>query len=274
MPKVSVSLSAGEGVVHYDIAGDGPGLVLIHGTAATREQWMPLTEAVQDRFTVVAPDYSGSGLTTDHGGPLTLADLAAEVLAAADDAGLGSFHLVGHSLGAAIATHLAGTHPGRVSSLFLHAGWVKTDVKMDAEFRYWLGLLEHGPAIFARMLPLLAFGPNYWAGTTAEANEALVTQLTGTIAPGADRQIEVDRRVDLTGLLARITAPTIVLASLHDRLIDPAQQRALVAGIEHARYSEIDAGHGAPGEDPAGFIRAVAGFLADNQSSVVSPVST
>ncbi|MGG2464584.1 alpha/beta fold hydrolase [Streptomyces sp. RGM 3693] len=45
---------------------------MVHGTGATRQQWLPLTEAVADRFTVVAPDYSGSGGTIDHGGPLTL----------------------------------------------------------------------------------------------------------------------------------------------------------------------------------------------------------
>jgi hypothetical protein len=31
---------------------------------------------------------------------------------------------------------------------------------MDAEFRYWLDLLEHGTETFARMLPLMALGPN------------------------------------------------------------------------------------------------------------------
>jgi pimeloyl-ACP methyl ester carboxylesterase len=262
MPKVAVRISGGDANVHYDVSGSGPGLVLVHGTASTREQWLPLIEAVRDRFTVVAPDYSGSGLTTDHGGPLTVGDLAAEVLAAADHAGLDTFHLVGHSLGSVVATQLAGTRPTRIRSLFLHAGWGKTDLKMDAEFRYWLDLLEHGPEMFARMLPLMALGPNYWAGATAETNETLVAELAGVIAPGADRQTEVDRTVDLTGMLGGITAPTLVLASAHDRLIDVAQQRALVAGIEHARYAEIDAGHGAPGEDPAGFVEAVVSFLA------------
>ncbi|MCK7625263.1 alpha/beta fold hydrolase [Streptomyces sp. RS10V-4] len=114
---------------------------------------------------MVAPDLSGSGGTTDHGGPLTPADLAGEVLAAADDAGLDRFHLAGHSLGAAIATHLAAHHPERVDSLALHAGWVRTDTRLRAEFGHWLDLLgadaRHGTAHFARMLPLAASGPVY-----------------------------------------------------------------------------------------------------------------
>lgn len=111
MPTSRVRISDGEAVVHYDLTGDGPGVVLVHGTAASREQWSPLTAELAGRFTVVAPDYSGSGATTDHGGPVTLADLADEVLAAANAAGLDTFHLVGHSLGAVVAARLAALRP-------------------------------------------------------------------------------------------------------------------------------------------------------------------
>ncbi|HKS47202.1 MAG TPA: alpha/beta fold hydrolase [Amycolatopsis sp.] len=267
MPDVRLEISGGDTTVHYDLDGTGPGLVLVHGTAATREQWLPLTDAVKDRFTVVAPDYSGSGLTADHGGPLTLADLADEIVAAATDAGLGSFHLVGHSLGAAIATYIAGTHSGRVRSLVLHAGWVHTDTKMDAELMFWRELLQAGTGLFARMLPLAALGPKYWGATDPAANEALIAELAANIAPGTQRQIEVDRAVDLRHLLGRITAPTLVLASAHDRIIDPAQQKALLSGIAGARYAELDAGHGAHAEDPESFFAAITEFLDQHRNA-------
>ncbi|AJC60385.1 alpha/beta fold hydrolase [Streptomyces sp. 769] len=271
MPVTQVPLAGGAAGVAYDRTGTGPGLVLVHGTGATRQQWLPLTEVVADRFTVVAPDYSGSGDTTDHGGPLTLADLADEVLAAADHAGLDRFHLVGHSLGAAIATHLAAHHPGRIRSLVLHAGWVRTDSRLRAEFTYWLDLLrtdaEHGTAHFARMLPLMAFGPRYWERTDTAANEELVRTLAATLAPGTARQIEVDLSVDLGPLLDRVAAPTLVLASAHDRIMGADQQQALLAGIPHTRYQEIDAGHGAPGEDPAGFAALIAAFLDERRAA-------
>lgn len=257
--------------ITYDITGpaphaDAPGLVLIHGTGADRTQWIPLTERLSDRFTVVAPDLSGSGGTTDPGGPLTVADLADEVIAAADHAGLERFHLAGHSLGAAVAAYLAGTRPGRVRSLALHAAWAYTDTRMEAEFRYWLELLRtdaaHGTDLFVRMVPLMAFGPGYWERTDGTAHEALVRDLAGVISPtAAARQTETDLGVDLRPVLGRITAPTLVLASAHDRLIDAAQQDALMAGIADARYAEIDAGHGAPGEDPEGFVAKLAAFL-------------
>jgi pimeloyl-ACP methyl ester carboxylesterase len=265
VPTTTTTISGGSATVAYDRSGTGPGLVLVHGTAATRQQWLPLTAAVADRFTVVAPDLSGSGDTVDHGGPLTLADLAAEVLAAADHAGLDAFHLAGHSLGAAVAAHLAGARPERVRSLALHAGWVRTDTRFAAELTHWRHLLaadaERGTTHFAELLPLVAFGPRYWAGTTPAGNAALVAELAALVPPGADRQVEVDLAVDLRGSLGRITARTLVLASAHDRIIGPDQQRALLAGIPDARYAELDAGHGAPAEDPDAFVRAVVAFL-------------
>jgi pimeloyl-ACP methyl ester carboxylesterase len=263
MPTATTQISGGTAHVAYDLSGSGPGVVLVHGTAAARDQWLQLTEAINDRYTVVAPDYSGSGGTVDHGGPLTLADLAAEIRVAADHAGLTTFHVVGHSLGAVIGAHLAATHPERVRSLVMHAGFVHTDSRMDAEFRYWLELLHTDVRLFARMLPLAAFGPRYWAGNPD--NELLVKELAGVIAPGADRQTEVDRAVDLRPLLGRITAPTLVLASTHDRVVGADQQQALLAGISNARYAEIDAGHGAPAEDPAGFAARITAFLDEQE---------
>jgi pimeloyl-ACP methyl ester carboxylesterase len=260
VPNVPVTLKGGEAVVHYDRTGDGPALLLLHGTAASREQWGPLTERATG-FTVLAPDFSGSGRTTDHGGPVDVEDLAAEALAVLDHAGAGRAHVVGHSLGGVVAAQLAGTRPGRVRSAVLHAAWPVTDVRQDAEFRYWLELLGDGNASFARMLPLMAFGPRYWEQATAESNEQLVKTLETVIEPGAGRQVEADRTVDLRPVLGAITAPVLVLGSAHDRVVTAEQQRELVAAIPHARAAEIDAGHGAPAELPDEFARLVLEFV-------------
>lgn len=254
MPKAEV----GNTVVHYDRTGDGPALLLLHGTAASREQWGPLTAEAR-HHTVLAPDFPGSGLTTDDGGPIRIEDLAGQAEAVLDHAGMAAADVVGHSLGAVVAAHLAGTRPDRVRKAVLHAAWPVTDTRQDAEFRYWLDLLETGT--FARMLPLMAFGPRYWDQATAESNEQLVKTLDTMVETGTDRQVDADRTVDLRPVLGQITASVLVLGSTHDRLVTPAQQRELVAAIPDARAAEIDAGHGAPAELPAEFARIVLEFL-------------
>ena len=49
MFTTKVQLSGGPAEVAYDVTGTGPAVVLVHGTAASRAQWLPLTEALADR---------------------------------------------------------------------------------------------------------------------------------------------------------------------------------------------------------------------------------
>ncbi|NHN60336.1 MULTISPECIES: alpha/beta fold hydrolase [Halorussus] len=50
--------------VHYLTAGDGPPLLLLHGLGTTSTSWVPMFDALTDRFTVYAPDRPGRGLST------------------------------------------------------------------------------------------------------------------------------------------------------------------------------------------------------------------
>lgn len=239
----------------------GPGLLLVHGTAGDSAIWEPMLPQWSDTRTVVAPDLAGAGSDEDPG-ELSVAGIAAQALAAADAAGLTEFDVVGHSLGAVVAAELAAAAPGRVRRLVLHAGWVRTDARQFAEFDHWIRLLRTEVDLFLGYLPLMAFGPRFWAA----ANESTTKELLALLRPGfrvapTIRQIELDQRVDLTDRLAEISAPTLVLTSRHDRLIDCASQRALVSGITGATQAGLDAGHGAPAEDPAEFAAAVTAFL-------------
>jgi len=45
--------------IHYEIAGDGPVLLLSHGYSATGEMWRGQVEALKDRFRVITWDMRG-----------------------------------------------------------------------------------------------------------------------------------------------------------------------------------------------------------------------
>jgi len=94
--------------VHYTLEGDGPALVLLHGTGGDGySHWGQLTRHLTPARRVICPDYAGSGRTTDHGGALTLDELVAQTLAVLDAEGLDRVDLAGYSLGAVIAAALA-----------------------------------------------------------------------------------------------------------------------------------------------------------------------
>ncbi|MGW4393689.1 alpha/beta fold hydrolase [Amycolatopsis nivea] len=88
-------------------------LVLLHGVGLDRTVWEPVTELLGGRFRIVAPDLPGHGSRPPVPEGTTLADLAAGV---AGEIPPGA-HVVGFSLGALVAQHLAVYHPELVATL-------------------------------------------------------------------------------------------------------------------------------------------------------------
>jgi pimeloyl-ACP methyl ester carboxylesterase len=113
MPYVTRSHSK----VHYEIDGRGPGLALVHGVGGDAEKvFGNIVEYFSHDRTVVRPNLSGSGQTTDDGSDLTVDQVAEQVSAAITDAVEGPVDLLGFSLGGG-RRHSPGTgpqaHPGR-----------------------------------------------------------------------------------------------------------------------------------------------------------------
>lgn len=108
--------------VHVRDEGNGPPLVLIHGTGASLHTWEPWTAALRNSFRVVRLDLPAFGLT----GPHPQADYRLETYAAVvahvmDALEIPRAHVAGNSLGGAVAWMLAVTHPQRVDRLVLLA---------------------------------------------------------------------------------------------------------------------------------------------------------
>jgi pimeloyl-ACP methyl ester carboxylesterase len=152
--------------VAYRVDGSGPGLVLVHGTGGdSLTNWGHLVEYLSPHWTVVRPDYSGSGDTKDNGGPLTAAVLAAQVVAAAQAAGTVPFDLVGFSLGAAVAAFIAAEYPTLVRSVVLLAGFASgEDSRQKMQFELWRNLIRSDRRSMARLVLLTGFSPDFVSG--------------------------------------------------------------------------------------------------------------
>ncbi|MBN8872140.1 MAG: alpha/beta fold hydrolase [Rhodospirillales bacterium] len=100
--------------VHYTRAGSGPALVLLHESPCSAKSLETVQRVFSERFTVIAPDTPGFGLSD----PLPLkqpeiadfADALAETLAAI---GVGKAAVYGRHTGASIAVEYARRHPDR-----------------------------------------------------------------------------------------------------------------------------------------------------------------
>jgi pimeloyl-ACP methyl ester carboxylesterase len=99
---------------------DLPAVVFLHGLAGNGGQWTLQIDHLQGRRRTIAIDLRGHGESDPaEGEAYSIAGLAADVAAVADQLMLRRFVLVGHSLGAAVAIHFAATHPQRVEGLLL-----------------------------------------------------------------------------------------------------------------------------------------------------------
>ncbi|WP_167044168.1 alpha/beta hydrolase [Salinibacterium sp. ZJ454] len=99
--------------VAYRVAGEGPAVVLLHGTSANLAVWHPVTEALAGEATVVALDQRGHGRSDSPENGYGADDFVADVTTVLDELNLEQAVVVGHSLGARNAWVFAAQHPER-----------------------------------------------------------------------------------------------------------------------------------------------------------------
>lgn len=93
---------------HVQVSGQGPTLLLLHGTGASTHSWRRLLPLLAERYTVVVPDLPGHGFTSHlPSDRLSLSGMAKAVAAMMAALGLSPDIIVGHSAGAAIAIRMA-----------------------------------------------------------------------------------------------------------------------------------------------------------------------
>jgi pimeloyl-ACP methyl ester carboxylesterase len=108
----------------FEVTDSGPAggraLILLHGFPEDRQCWTTLTGLLNRAgYRTLAPDQRGYSPGAQPRGrrAYTLDQLAGDVLALADAAGVDRFDVVGHDWGAAVAWYLAGAHQERTRTL-------------------------------------------------------------------------------------------------------------------------------------------------------------
>lgn len=108
--------------MHYECQGFGETpIILLHGNFASWRWWKPFLQKLPDRYVAYAPDFRGCGDSATPNQGFTIEQLALDVIELADHLELETFHLVGHSLGGAVAQEICGTHPERIATMTLVA---------------------------------------------------------------------------------------------------------------------------------------------------------
>lgn len=92
---------------HVQVMGQGPALLMLHGTGASTHTWHALAPRLMPHHTLICPDLPGHAFTEQASGPgMSLPGMAAGVAALVQALGLPLHGLVGHSAGAAVAAQM------------------------------------------------------------------------------------------------------------------------------------------------------------------------
>jgi pyruvate dehydrogenase E2 component (dihydrolipoamide acetyltransferase) len=238
--------------ISYAGAGqDGDVVLLVHGYGGDRNSWLFLQEPLAARYQVYALDLPGHGTSAKDVGEGSLSVLADAVTGVLDALGAERAHLVGHSMGGAVALAAAARDPARIASLTLiapsgfgpeiNAGYLRgfADAQTRRELKAVLGQLFDDEGLVTRQLvdDLLAY-------KRLDGVDEALHALADTLLDGEAQ------RGDSAASLAAIggAAPVTVIWGRADRII-PAAQAESVAGA--VRRLIDGAGHMPQMERPA-----------------------
>jgi pimeloyl-ACP methyl ester carboxylesterase len=253
------TLSIRDVVVAYTDAGQGPPVLLVHGSAASRRFWRALVERLAPRYRVIAPDLPGYGETAWHAGARTT-DL--DVVSAFARAVGEPLHLVGHSYGGALALRAARDLGSRLASLALiePAAFDLLDEAARAEIE----------AVAGRHLELVAcaahfmgywIGADAWAAMPAETR----TRIVQTMPKIAAEFRTLFRHPDALRTYRRLRVPTLLVRGTRTTLTAHQVVARLAATLPQCDLVAIEgAGHMAPLTHPDAVNAAIETHLAQS----------
>jgi pimeloyl-ACP methyl ester carboxylesterase len=219
-------------------AGAGEPLVLLHGFTGTWHHWRPVLGELAARYEVIAPTLAGheGGPPFDVSGPLTFAAGADHLERHLDELGIGRAHVVGNSLGGALALELA--KRGRaltVVALAPAGGWSDGDGEAQRLARFFarrLRITRLGASRMrtvmrrpsSRRIALREMMRHGELVAPADAVDLALAPLGCSIAGRALEALRADRGMTV-GELDRIACPVLLASPELDRIL-PAERHA------------------------------------------------
>lgn len=225
------------GPLAYVRRGSGAPLLLIMGVGGHHGVW---SEAFLDElatsFDVVAFDNRGIGESMWAEPGMTLDDLAGDARAMLDHLGWESAHVMGISMGGAIAQVLALAHPARVRTLTLGCTWAEgTDAWAPGIGK----LAEAATSDDAETAGRLMFAANVSPAFAAKPGRfEEFAEVAGSVkVPGPVVLLQMNAAVvhDSSARLGELTMPTLVLHGTADDVIKHEAGERLAAAIPGAR---------------------------------------
>ena len=257
--------------VYYKDQGEGPAILMIHGSRSSLRTWDRVAPEFLDRYRVIRYDLPPNGLS----GPVSdeavnrmePADLAAGLL---DHVGAGQVTCVGVSSGGTTCMYLAATYPNRVNRLIMSnspSDPVTTDhVNHPPEFK---AALEEFVETGFESENFINLFLDFYNGDPQRISEQTRREYFDF-----NRRVKEPNPIAMIGLvadhektrkaMASVRAPALLIWGGRDALLIPAAAGTLASYLENTQVSTVfmpDVGHYPPLESPIRFAKIVAAYI-------------
>ncbi len=262
--------------VAYRMEGKGPTLLLLHGIAGSSRTWRDVIPRLTDRFTVIAPDFMGHGLSEKPVGDYSLGAFASGIRDLLEVLDIERASVVGQSFGGGVAMQLAYQHPELCERLVLvDSGGLGREVNWMLRFMTLPGSDYLMPVIFPsfvrdwgdsllrsmndrgiRMSRITEMWSAYASLAEAENRPAFTRTIRSVIDPGGQTVSAMDR------LYLASQMPTLIIWGDKDDIIPLSHAHAAHQAIPGSRLAIIEGvGHFPQIEAPEHFVTALVDFL-------------
>ena len=245
----------------YEVRGAGEPLLLHHGYTASRVNWMPVAERLEDRYQIILMECRGTGDSEHTDAGYTLEQYAHDVIGMLDHLDLATVSFAGHSMGGGIGYVLGLAHAPRLDRLILMApipadGTGEVDPQLREERRQLrrsgdrAGLLERYKA--------MRFRPDV---ETDAWFEDRVKHVLGVSDGHYEGGAQTMHELQVGDRLTELTTPTLMIAGAVDSLLSANLNDFMK--LPNATLAVLSrAGHEVAIHEPDAVADAIASFMA------------
>jgi len=223
--------------IWYRETGEGQPVIQIHGAGFGHFNFAPATPILSKSFRCIDFDMRGYGQSERPMQQYNMEVWADDVAGLMDHLGLSAAHIHGTSMGGMVAQQFAAKYPSRTQRLVINCSAAKLDYAGILTFRGWIDIAERfgvGSRPLAELIATQALSRRFLDGPSGPRAVDMIQDILGKCnrADIFKRACQAMIDMDLRPLLAKITAPTLIIGGDED-IMTPWHQADSGAGQEY-----------------------------------------
>lgn len=236
--------------VYYELHGKGKPLVLVAGYTCDHSFWGLMLEELAQHFQVLIFDNRAVGQTKDDECDFSLETMAEDTVRLIQHLNLEKPHILGQSMGGAIAQLIAKKYTEQIDKLIILNSSSKFNQRANLLCQALLTARQKEVELDTLIELSMAcfFGTHFLenAKQCAEFKRSLLFYPYLQTTFDQQRQFNALKAFDSSKWLKELNVPTLVISSNEDIITLPRESSILVEHINHAQAASIEGGHSSP----------------------------